>query len=198
MRIRHCLILIPLLAALSCFSARAADPDSEADYGTSVLYLGKIGVTGQEAILGALQDIKLALAQPLSNDPRLADVMVCRLADDIGTHAKQLLICGTNRVLNQNRALLQATMSSFLGNANPPAGGDGHGGSSTACSASSCFEEDVGILNETVNSQSQHYIKQQVNGAALRALLAKLPYPQQIAVPAAATVPAPAAVTAHL
>ncbi|HEX2667114.1 MAG TPA: hypothetical protein VHP13_01965 [Gammaproteobacteria bacterium] len=197
MRIRHIrLIPVLLLAMLPCLPAQA-DP-APADYGNSVLYLGKIGVTGHEAILSALQEIKLALQQPLSNDPRLADVMVCRLTDDIGTHAKQLLICGTNKVLNENRTLLQASLSTFLGHANPPAGGDGAGGSSSACNSGACFEQGLGILNQSINNQSKRYIKQQVNGAALRALLAKVAYPESTVVPAAATMPVPAAATAHV
>jgi len=171
-----------------------------ADNGPSeqaTLYLGTVAVGGKREIYEALQDIKLALDQPLSNDPKLADVVVCRLSDDIGTRAKQLLVCGTNRVLSQNKELLQTVMQSKLGD--QPAGGDGHGGGSTACSTGACYENTISILNESLNNMRRHYLKQQVNGASLHALLASIPYPTGVqVVPAAATSVAPAAVTAHV
>ena len=159
----------------------------------AVIYLGDVVVGGKREIYEAMQDLKLALDQPLSTDPKLADVVVCRIIDDIGTHARQLLICGTNRVLNQNRELLQTAMSNSLADADPPAGGDKAGGSSTACVTQSCYQDSFSILNQSLSNTRRHYMKQQVNGASLHALLAKLPYPAQPpAVPAAATAPAPA------
>jgi len=162
-----------------------------------VIYLGKVAVGGQKEVYETLQSIKVALEQPLSNDPKLADVLVCRLTDDIGTHAKQLLVCATNRTLQKNRDVLQASMDSSLADADPPLGGDGHGGSSTACISGSCYENTVNLLNETINNQPHHYLKQQVNGTSLRSLLNTIPYPKQEA-PAAATVVAPPAITGHV
>ena len=162
----------------------------------ATIYLGTVAVGGKQEVFEALQDIKVALDQPFSTDPKLADVVVCRITDDIGSHTKQLLVCATNRELVKNKEILQTAMDTAI-STDPPKGGDNHGGSPTTCSGS-CFQTTVNILNMSLNNQRRHYIKQQVNGAALRALLAKLPGPQQTAVPAAATVPAPAAVTAHL
>jgi hypothetical protein len=191
--------LLPLLPGLAWADALMdAKVHQNAD-SQSTIYLGTVAVGGQANILEALEDIKLALEQPLSNDPELADVVVCRITDDIGTHAKQILICGTNRTLNQNKELLQTTMSTALGNIDAPSGGDNPKGSSSACATGSCFEDTASILNQSVNNQRKHYLKQQVNGASLHALLAALPYPKQVrAVPASVTVPAPAAVTAHV
>lgn len=196
------LVLATLLAGPAL--ARADDPLlTDKVNGSSsqpaTIYLGTVAVGGEKEIYEAMQDIKLALDQPISTDPKLADVVVCRITDDIGTHAKQLLICATNQVLNQNKEILETVMSTALGNTNPPAGGDGHGGSSTGCNSASCFEDSLSILNQSLNNIRRHYVKQQVNGASLHALLAQIPYPKQVqAVPAATTVPAPAAITSHV
>lgn len=197
-------LLTATLALLLALPALADDPLFTGKVGTqsddqSTIYLGEVAVGGQKEIYEAMQDIKLALDQPISTDPKLADVVVCRITDDIGTHAKQLLICATNKVLNQNKEILETVMSNSLGNTNSPLGGDGHGGSPTTCNSASCFEDTLSILNQSLNNTRRHYMKQQVNGATLHALLAKIPYPKQVqAVPASATVPAPAAATSHL
>ncbi|HEY3646185.1 MAG TPA: hypothetical protein VGM16_12675 [Gammaproteobacteria bacterium] len=165
----------------------------------ATIYLGAIAVGGQQRILEALQDIKLALEQPLSNDPKLADVVVCRITDDIGSHSKQLLVCATNRELARNKEILQTAMSNALGDTDAPSGGDNAKGSSTACATGSCYEDSLSILNQSLSNARRHFIKQQVNGASLHALLATLPYPKQVqAVPASTTVVAPAAITSHV
>ena len=166
----------------------------------AVIYLGNVVVSGDREIYEAMQDIKLALDQPFSNDPKLADVVVCRITDDVGTHTKQLLICATNKVLAQNKEVLQTVMSTALGDVNAATGnGDKSKGSPTGCVSSNCYEESLSILNQSLDNTRRHYLKQQVNGASLHALLAKLPYPRQPqVVPAAASVLAPAAVTSHL
>lgn len=165
----------------------------------ATIYLGDIAVGGQKEIFEALQDIKLALDQPLSTDPKLAKVVVCRISDDIGSHAKQLLICGTNEVLNKNVEMLQTVMSSSLGNHDTPGGGDSPKGGNTACDSVYCYEDSLSILNQSLANTRHHYMKQQVNGASLHALLAKIPYPKQVQpIPASTTVPAPAAITSHV
>lgn len=197
----------PLLSALALLPALAwaddplmgaklsqAAPDDQ-----TVIYLGKVAVAGEREIYEAMQDIKLALDQPLSTDPKLADVVVCRITDDIGSHAKQLLICGTNRVLNQKKEILQTVMSTSLADTDAPSGGDHVQGSSTACATEGCYQDTFSILNQSLNVTRRHYMKQQVNGASLHALLARIPYPAAPqAAPAASTLPAPAAVTRHI
>jgi len=191
------LALLPALAwADDALMSGKFDQNSD-DQAT--IYLGSIAVGGQREIYEAMQDIKLALDQPLSTDPKLADVVVCRITDDIGTHAKQLLICGTNKVLNQNKEVLQTVMSTSLADADAPSGGDHPKGSSTACVTDSCYHDSLSILNQSLNNTRRHYMKQQVNGASLHALLAKIPYPKQVQpVPASTSVPAPAAATSHV
>ena len=76
-----------------------------------VMYLGNVAVHGQYKITKTLQAIKVALAMPYSTDPKLADMMVCRLEDKAGSHVQQVLICGTNRLLAQQRASLQSAFT---------------------------------------------------------------------------------------
>jgi len=199
-------IAAPLLFALALLPALAQADDalmngkfSQKSDDQSTIYLGDIAVGGQREIYEAMQDIKLALDQPLSTDPKLADVVVCRITDDIGSHAKQLLVCGTNKVLNQNKEIMQTVMSNALSDTDQPLGGDGHGGSPTGCTSMSCYHDTTSILNQSLDNTRRHYMRQAVNGASLRALLAKIPYPKQVqAVPASTSVPAPAAVTSHV
>ncbi len=169
------------------------------DKGPGTIYLGSVAVGGQRNVYEALQDIKVALEQPLSDDPKLANVVVCRITDDIGSHTKQLLVCGTNKVLTQDKEILQTVMSSSLADQNASLGGDKHGGSPTGCLSAACYENSISILNESLDVQHRHYFKQQVNAASLHALLTTIPYPKQVqAVPASSTVPAPAVVTSHV
>ena len=191
------LLAVPVLALADdpLFTDKANQPGQT----QATIYLGDIAVGGQRQVFEALQDIKLALDQPLSSDPKLAKVVVCRISDDIGSHARQLLICGTNEVLNKNKEILQTVMSTSLSDTDQPQGGDGHGGSSTACASMDCYQDTLSILNQSLNNTRRHYMKQQVNGASLHALLAKIPYPKQVQpVPASATTPAPAVVTSHV
>lgn len=129
-----------------------------------VIYLGSIAIDGQRQIFQTLQDIKVALEQPFSSDPRLADVMVCRLADELGSHAKQVLICGTNRTLAQNRELVRTVIAASISTGN-------------GCGPDGCGMPLVGVLDQSVNSLPHLYLMQQVNGPSLQALLASIPYP---------------------
>jgi hypothetical protein len=192
-------VLALALPGLACADDLMNDKVQHGTDNQGTIYIGSVAVTGKGNILETLQDIKLALEQPFSNDPKLADVVVCRITDDIGTHAKQLLICGTNKILAQDREILQSAMTTALGDVDSPSGGDNPKGASTACASGSCYEDSLSILNQSLNNQRRKYIKQQVNGASLRALLATLPYPKQMqVVPASVTTPAPAVVTSHV
>lgn len=192
------LLALPALALADdpLFTAKANQQGQD----QATIYLGDIAVGGQREIYEAMQDIKLALDQPLSTDPKLKDVVVCRITDDIGTHAKQLLICATNEELNKNKEILQTIMSTALGNADAPTGGgDNAKGSPSGCMSANCYEQSLSILNLSLSNTRRHYMKQQVNGASLHALLAKIPYPKQVqAVPTSTTVLAPAVVTSHV
>jgi hypothetical protein len=191
-------LALPCLARADALLDQTLSKPGKSD-APPTIYLGTVAVGGKTEILEALQDIKVALDQPFSNDPKLADVVVCRLSDDIGTHAKQLLICATNRELAKNKELLQTLMSASLADADAPSGGDNVKGSSTACASGSCYETTVSILNQSIESNRRHYLKQQVNGPSLHALLQSIPYPQAVQpAPAPGTVTAPAPATAHV
>ncbi len=157
-------------SALFSLACLCAAPDAHAampqDWisGRAVIYLGSIAIDGERRVYEALQDIKVALEQPLSSDPRFADVMVCRLADEIGKRAKQVLICGSNRALAQNRELMQTVVAAGLICNRDCGDRPGPG-------------QVVGVLNDSINSQPRLYLMQQVNGPSLEALLATIPYP---------------------
>lgn len=193
-----------VLAALLCLPGRlwatdAADPDDR-----TVIYLGKIGVTGKMTILETLQAIKVSMKQPYSNDPKKADMVVCRLEDVPGNLTKQWLICGTNRVLMLQRNTLHASMQSVTvhdqATSKGPDGAPGPAGS--GCMSDACYSDVVGILDQTIQSQPGRYLKVMVNGSALRTLLDGLPLPAPDAstttAPQAATTVAPAPATGHI
>jgi hypothetical protein len=195
--------LLPIFLAGTLLSGAAwsladADASSALDDGT-VLYLGKIGITGHQAILETLQAIKISLKQPQSNDPKLANMIVCRLEDIPGTDTKQYLTCATNRVLAKKRDIMETAEMAALSNTNGPTTRDGTGPSSPSCSSEACYENTVDILDQALNQNPGKYIHVQVNGAALHNILQKIPDPAPDAVtdiaPQAATQMAPAATT---
>ncbi len=165
----------PALARMDTPPGAGGDPNM-------VIYLGNIPVRGQQNITRTLQAIKVALTLPYSNDPKMADVMVCRLEDKAGSHVKQELICGTNRVLSQERAARQVAMT--LATAQHSQG--------AVCADAGCYEAVFDALNTVIEQTSSHYLHTTVDGAALRGLLQQLQPPEyevpvQVAAPAAAS-----------
>ncbi len=146
----------------------------------ATMYLGKVEVHGEANIVKTLQAIKVGLEQPYSNDPKLANVVVCRLQDQAGSHIRQWLICGTNRTLSQQRAALHIAMDAAV-----TAGSSVEG---ATCMTSACYAQVFAVMNETLNSLPGHYLQTGVNGSALHGLLEKIPYPAAYAKP---TMPAP-------
>jgi len=147
------------------------------------MYLGTIQVHGEKNIVKTLQAIKIGLQLPYSNDPKLANVVVCRIEDQAGSHIKKWLICGTNRTLAQQRAALHTAMVTTV----PAASQSG-----STCTSTACYEQVIAVLNETLNSLPGNYLHTSVNGPALHALLEKIPYPQGYT-PAPTSTTAPAA-----
>lgn len=165
----------PALARMDTPPGAGGDPNM-------VMYLGNIPVQGQQNITRTLQAIKVALTLPYSNDPKMANVMVCRLEDHAGSHVKQELICGTNRLLSQQRAALQTSVT--------VAAAQNSGGAT--CVSARCYEAVSEALNTVIAQTSGHYLHTTVDGAALRGLLQQLQPPEyempvQIAAPAAAS-----------
>ena len=194
------LLWLPVVpSATATNAAPATDTDDH-----TVIYLGKIGLTGKMTILETLQAIKLSLKQPYSNDPKQADRVVCRLEDVPGNLTKQWLICGTNRVLSLQRNTLHSTMLSVTvhDQSNTKGSGGEQGPASSGCQSDECFSQVIGVLDQTIQNQPGRYLKVMVNGSALRTLLDQLSLPAPDAattlVPVAATTIAPAADTGHI
>ena len=190
MKTRHILQLFATAAlGLACALPATANMrmDGPADLG-AVMHLGQVEVHGQKEITETLQAIKVALTRPYSNDPKLANVMVCRMEDEAGSHIKQELVCGTNRTLSLRRSSLQSsfTAASAQNTVNGP-----HG---VGCYNDSCYTEVFTQLNETIATLPGRYLDQSVNGPALRKALSDTPMP---APDAPTAVAAPAAATAH-
>lgn len=133
-----------------------------------VIYLGNVQVQGQVKITQTLQAIKVALTMPYSNDPKLADMMVCRLEDKAGSHVQKVLICGTNRLLAKQRAGLQTAFS--------VAAAQNSGGAN--CVSAGCYQAVFDALNDVIDRTPGHYLKTTVDGSALTHLL------QQVSMPA--------------
>ena len=175
---------LPLILAfgLVCALPAAAQlrMDGPADDG-AVMHLGQVEVHGQKAITKTLQAIKVALTMPYSNDPKLANVMVCRMEDEAGSHIKQELVCGTNRTLALRRGVLQSNLTVALSQNSP----------GTDCASSACYTAVFEQLSETIRSLPGNYLDQTVNGPALRKALNDTPMPTPDAAPAVAPPAAP-------
>lgn len=136
--------------------------------GQDVLRLGKIEVEGTPTVLRVLQIIKQGLHEPYSNDPKLANVVVCRLNEQAGSHIHQTLICATNRAFSTGRdALHTASASSHASQSN------------ATCTTTTCLtvtdEQTFSVLNETLNSLPGQYLETSVDGAEFRKLLDMIP-----------------------
>lgn len=166
-------ILFGLALTMTALPGHTQDnAQTQADQNSNVvMYLGKVEVRGQQKIFKTLQAIKIALQEPYSTDPKLANVMVCRLQDEVGSHIKQLLICGTNRNLSANRENLKTAMIVTAQNT-----GSNQDGSMGMC-IGNCTSEATQVLQETVNSQPGQYLEASVNGSELRSLLRRIPSP---------------------
>lgn len=185
MRLSHAYsVLLALSFGLCCAAPATAHLRMEGPTDQSqVMHLGEIEVHGQENITRTLQAIKVALTRPYSNDPKLANVMVCRLEDQAGSHIKQDLVCGTNRILSLRRSSLQSSYTAAAA-ANAHSGRDGVG-----CFDSICYTSVFEQLNQTISTLPGNYLDQAVNGPALRKALQSTPMPAPDAAPAVA-VPA--------
>ncbi|MGH8292987.1 MAG: hypothetical protein ACRESA_05885, partial [Gammaproteobacteria bacterium] len=84
------ILLLPLAAIAAYGPPQESNAAQAAQNNNIVLHLGKIKVKGQKQIIKTLQAIKVALNQPESSDPKLQNVVVCRLTNDIGSHANQI------------------------------------------------------------------------------------------------------------
>ncbi|MFI4920956.1 MAG: hypothetical protein ACHQAZ_04865 [Gammaproteobacteria bacterium] len=172
-----------ILCALPAMARMDGGPAASEDK-NMVIYLGNVEVRGQNKITQTLQGIKVALAMPYSNDPKLADMMVCRLEDKAGSHVQQILICGTNRLLSQQRASIQSAFTAAAAQNNGTLG--------TSCMTAGCYQAVFDALNDVIDRTSGHFLRTTVDGTALRSLLQQVPTPAPEEATAEAT---PAAAT---
>ena len=174
--------LILLAAMLNLpLAANAADDTAQGNTTSQAvqneqptIHLGKVEVKGQKQIIEVLQTIKVALKRPYSDDPKLANVVVCRIKNDIGSHANQLLMCATNHTLSKRRDITRTALQ--VARSGPTAGG---------------LPAQLDVLHSMLMSLPDNYLRAPVNGPALHALLEKIPNPT----PASPATSAPAAST---
>lgn len=141
-----------------------------------VLNLGPITVTGTPMVLKVLQMIKIGLREPQSTDPRMANVVVCRMHDETGSHFTQTLICATNKVWYDIRSATQVGMLNARANATNTNGAGDAG--STSCTSNACYGQVFMALNEAIAGLPGGYLHTSVDGAALRKALEHIPYPK--------------------
>ncbi|HKT32923.1 MAG TPA: hypothetical protein VJS89_10630 [Gammaproteobacteria bacterium] len=183
---------------LSCALSTTFGPAASADNlitgqgQTQVLNLGPITVTGTPMVLKVLQMIKIGLDEPLSTDPRMANVVVCRMHDETGSHFTQTLICATNKAWFGIRRATQTGMLNARANETNTAGSEGAG--TTSCVSNGCYGQAFMALNEALAALPGGYLHTSVDGSALRKVLKDIPYPMILGkpathAPAATTVP---------
>ena len=146
--------------------------------------LGAIHVEGERQIIETLQAIKIALNRPFSPGRAHENDVVCRIHKAMG-RAVEYLDCATNRYYTARREITQTAM--VIGESDNAAEG-------LTCASSACYENVFAALNEGLSRIRGHQLHVQVNAGALKALLAKVPYPAPEVAPA---TPAPAAGTHH-
>ena len=178
MNINHLRLMAPILLLFLPIAAYAAGTQAKSTRAQSdnlEIHLGDITVHGERKIIATLQAIKVALNQPESSDPKLANTVVCRLHNQIGSHEQQILTCATNLSLAARRDATELSMREALSNPTGPGSTD----------------SAVSELNEMLADQPGNMLHAPVNGPAFRALLEKIPLPAKhpTAPPAASTHP---------
>lgn len=161
-RIQSVALALLLALPIAASAAGTHAPDTQAQTDNLTVRLGKITVRGEQKIVAVLQAIKVALRTPESSDPKLANVVICRLHNEIGSHERQILTCGTNASLAARRDATQTAMRWALSNPGPPGG----------TPDSAAFE-----LNQMLANQPGNILHAPVNGPAFRSLLEKIPLP---------------------
>ena len=144
-----------MLVLLSSQPVQADDTAPQGD--VPILYLGKLPITGQQKIVDTLLAIKVALREPLSDDPAKANAVVCRINKNTG-EMLEYLDCATNHDLSARHEYNQEQMLARRTGL-PTGGGDS-------------LQQDFDGL---VASQPNHRLHMPINGGNLQALLARLP-----------------------
>lgn len=156
MRLKTVLAGTAMLLLLSGLPAQADDTASQGDVPT--LYLGKLAITGQQQIVDTLLAIKAALKEPVSDAADKANTVVCRINKGTGD-MREYLDCATNRDLATRHEFTQEQM---LARRNGLAPGE----------YDEATQQDFDGL---IAAQPNHRLHVPINGAALQAILDRLP-----------------------
>jgi hypothetical protein len=155
----YCMLFAPSAAAQNIVTGKNAG---------KTLQLGKIEVKGEPMVLKVLQMIKQGLMEPYSNDPKLANVVVCRMNLEAGSHISSTLVCATNRVWSEGRDVMHLAGTNAIAN---ETGG--------ICTTEACENVETAQifapLNDALNSLPGHYLHASVNRPALQSLLQNIP-----------------------
>lgn len=123
--------------------------------------LGAVHVQGQQAVINALQTIKLGLETPISSSPADQNKIVCRISRPLG-EMKKFLDCSTNRFYAQRReqAQLNATVNG-----------------SVSCVSTKCDKpfEFQNMVRGLISNQPDQHLRMEINPYKLRKLLNSLP-----------------------
>lgn len=151
-------VLSPSLAARAAGDAVQATHGQTATSSNRDVRLSKVQVNAQKQIFHDLQLIKVALKRPESWNPKLANVMICRLTNQIGSHAVQVLSCGTNAALEKRTEVTELAYT-------------------IACTGVCGIGKLANVYNEMVSTRTFSIKSVPVNGPGLRSLLDKIPMP---------------------
>jgi hypothetical protein len=164
-------------AALLFSSPVLADKIVRGQGQNQTLELGQIQVTGRPMVLKVLQIIKQGLEEPLSTDASKANVVVCRVNDETGSHIKQTLLCATNKAWLSERSTMQANLQSAQSQVAP--GSDSFMGVTT-CASGLCNSVQFDPLNDALSALPGGFLKTSVDGVELRRLLKNISTPAKV------------------
>ncbi len=161
-------LMFPVLLLLAGIFTWPPVQAAPANQSVPVIKLGKVTVHGQK-VIRVLQAIKIALREPVSSDPKLANAVVCRIHNAMGSRVRQILTCGTNAALLTRTSEFQTAaivaVSSEMGTVKG------------ACISAACYTQVFGPINSVLAAQRNGILTQAINGPAFRAMLEKLPMP---------------------
>ena len=154
--------------ATSTVAATTTADGSDAD---QVMMLGDIKVTGEKVIIAVLQQVKAALNRPIDTSKEHADDIVCRIATDTGSRAREYLTCASNAQLARMRF---ASQNRYLG--------------AYAQRGSSGTMADPALLLEHIVGQvPSHVLRVPLNKSKFDAMMHSVPDAPPEAAPAAGT-----------
>ncbi len=158
-------LMFPVLLLLAGIFTWPPVQAAPANQSVPVIKLGKVTVHGRK-VIRVLQAIKIALREPVSSDPKLANAVVCRIHNAMGSHVRQILTCGTNAALLTRTSEFQTALFAAESGEN-----------SSSCISGACYTLISDAINSVLATQQNGILTQAINGPAFRAMLEKLPMP---------------------